>query len=263
MQYKQIQVSSLVNRFTHKDMLFSGVYSIDPYQNCEFGCLYCDSSFDKTIYIKSNAAEIFEKEINNLENGRIIVGSVHDPYQNAEKQYMLTRSLLKIIKEYGFPCHILTKSDLVIRDLDVVSSMDQCYITISLSSLNPNVYNVFEKYVQYPEIRLDIVKKLVENGVQSGIAIIPVIPYLIDDELEDVIVLARKQKAQYILLKHLELKGDQKYCFMEILQKNFPDIVEKFQKLYESSYMPDESYISTLNNIFKKLCRKHNIKNKI
>jgi DNA repair photolyase len=176
---------------------------------------------------------------------------------------MLTRILLKIIKEYGFPCHILTKSDLVIRDLDVISSMDQCYVTISLSSLNPNVYNVFEKNVQHPKIRLDIVKKLVENGAQSGIAIIPAIPYLLDDELEEFIILARKQKAQYIILKHLELKGDQKYCFMEILQKNFPDIVEKFQKLYESSYMPDESYISKLKNTFEKLCRKHNIKIKI
>ena len=136
MQYKQIKVDSILNRITSKDNLFLGDYTIDPYQNCEFGCSYCDSSFDKTIYIKTNASEILNEELKNNKNGRIIVGSVHDPYQNIEKELKITRELLEIIKENGFSCHILTKSDLILRDLDIISNIKDCLVTISIISLN-------------------------------------------------------------------------------------------------------------------------------
>ena len=101
MQYKQIQVDTVINKITNKDKLFKGDYTVDPYQNCEYGCRYCDSSFDKTIYIKNNALEIFEKEITQMQNGTIIIGSVHDPYQKTEEKHKLTRQILKIIKKHG------------------------------------------------------------------------------------------------------------------------------------------------------------------
>ena len=81
MQYKSITCTSIINKIVKKDNLFIGDYSADPYQNCEFGCSYCDSSFDKTIYIKSNALQTFNQEIEKLSKGVIIIGSVHDPYQ--------------------------------------------------------------------------------------------------------------------------------------------------------------------------------------
>ena len=94
MEYKQIHCDSLLKKITKKDTLFNGMYCIDPYQNCEFGCLYCDSSFDKTIYIKSNAAKIIRNQLKNQEKGRIIVGSVHDPYQRIEMDFKLTKKIL-------------------------------------------------------------------------------------------------------------------------------------------------------------------------
>ena len=111
MLYKQIKVDFLLNKITNKDKLFAGNYTIDPYQNCEFGCLYCDSSFDKTIFIKTNAAEILKKELETAKKGTIIVGSVHDPYQRAEEELEITRDLLKTIKKHEFSWHLLTKSD--------------------------------------------------------------------------------------------------------------------------------------------------------
>ena len=83
MDYKLINCDSLLKKITRKDNLFNGKYCIDPYQNCEFGCLYCDSSYDKTIFVKENADDILNNELKKVKKGLIIIGSVHDPYQNA------------------------------------------------------------------------------------------------------------------------------------------------------------------------------------
>ena len=263
MQCKQVRVDFLLNKITHKDVLFGGDYTIDPYQNCEFGCLYCDSSFDKTIFIKINAAEILKKELETAKKGTVIVGSVHDPYQRAEEELEITRDLLKTIQKHGFPCHVLTKSELVLRDIDILSEIDNCIVTISIATLNDSISKIFEKNVPLPKIRLKTIEKLTENGIKSGLAVLPVFPYIIEKELDDIVSSAKNHNAKYLLHKHLELKGDQKPCFINILKEFYPDLVSKYEKLYENSYMPDEVYISKINSLIKESCSSHNIKNRI
>ena len=263
MQYKQIKVSSILNKITTKDKLFAGDYTLDPYQNCEFGCLYCDSSFDKTIYIKTNTVEILKNELKNTNAGRIIIGSVHDPYQNIEKKYKTTRRILEIIKEYDFSCHILTKSDLVLRDLEIISDIKDSLVTISLISLNKTVFSFFEKNVPSPQIRLQTIEKLKDAGIKTGLAVIPILPYVVEEELENIIKSAKKCEAEYLLHKHLELKGDQKTCFLDLLTKFNSDLVKKYEDLYNESYIPKEEYIDGLNKTVEKLCKKYKIKNKI
>jgi len=263
MRYKQIKVDFLLNKITKKDKLFAGDYTTDPYQNCEFGCLYCDSSFDETIYIKINSVEILKKELETAKKGTIIVGSVHDPYQKAEEKLELTRDLLKTIQKHGFSCHVLTKSDLVMRDIDILSEIDNCIVTISTATLNDSISKIFEKNVPLPKIRLKTIEKLTENGIKSGLAALPVFPYIIEKELDTIISSAKNHNAKYLLHKHLELKGDQKPCFINILKEFYPGLVEKYEKLYENSYMPDEVYISKINSLIKESCSSHNIKNRI
>ena len=263
MDYKQINIDFLINKITNKDELFSGDYTIDPYQNCEFGCLYCDSSYDSKIKIKTNSAEVLEKELATVKKGRIIVWSVHDAYQKAEKKYQITRNLLGIIKKNGFSCHILTKSDLVLRDTDILSKIDNCMVTLSLISLNEEISNLFEKNVPSSKIRLETIKKLNDNGIKAGLAIIPVLPYIVENEFETIIKSSKEQNAQYLLHKHLELKGDQKTYYLEILRNNFSDLVEKYEKMYKDSYKPNYEYITKINDSINKLCRINHLKNKI
>ena len=263
MNYKQVKVDFLLNKITTKDTLFGGNYTIDPYQNCEFGCLYCDSSFEKTIYVKTNAAEIFKKELEQTKKGKIIVGSVHDPYQKAEEEFKITRGLLKIIGQYGFSCHILTKSDLVTRDIDILSRIDNCKVTISITSLKNSILKIFEKNVPLPELRLQTVKKLRNKDINAGLAVIPVLPYIVEEEFEEIIKSACNHKAHYLLHKYLELKGDQKTCFINILKEFFPDFVEKYEKLFENNYMPDSKYILKINHIINGLCKNYGLKNRI
>ena len=263
MHYKQVKIDFLLNKIVKKDTLFYGDYTIDPYQKCEFGCLYCDSSFDETIYIKINAAKILKKELENAKRGTIIVGSVHDPYQKAEEKYKITRDLLKIIKQKGFSCHILTKSNLVIRDLDIISNINHCIITISITSLKGIITRIFEKKVPSPKIRLKTIEKLANHDIKTGLALIPIFPYIVENELEEIIKAAKNHKAQYLLHKLLELKGDQKTYFINILKESYPDLINKYEKLYEESYVPNSEYISKINYTIKKLCNKYKLKHKI
>ena len=119
MEYRHARYDSLLNRISDRDLLFVGDYTLDSYQNCEYGCKYCDSALNKTVYVKTNAVELLKKEIEKIAKGTIIVGSVHDPYQKAEKNYGTTRNLLKIIEQHDFPCHILTKSNMIFKDIFV------------------------------------------------------------------------------------------------------------------------------------------------
>ena len=263
MEYKTIQCHSLLNRITRKDTLFHGVYTIDPYQNCEYKCTYCDSSIEDIIYIKINAHQVLEKEIKQIPKGLIIVGSVHDPYQKAEEKYEITRDILKIIKKNNFPCQILTKSKLVLRDIDVLSKIKDCKVTISILGLNKSILNVFEKNVPNTRERLKTVETLSKNGIKTGIAIIPVLPYIIETELEKIIESAFKHKASYIIHKHLELKGDQKIYFMKTLEKYYPHLIHRYEELFKNRIIPKEKYISELKKLVNKYIEKYEISNKI
>ncbi len=263
MQYKQIKVNLLINKITKKDTLFAGNYTIDPYQNCEYGCLYCDSSLDKTIYIKTNAADILRKELKYLDQGIIIVGSVHDPYQKVEEQTKITRALLKIIEENNFACHILTKSNLIIRDIEILSKIKDCIVTLSLTSINNYISKIFEKNVPLPKTRLQTIEKLSKAGIKAGLADIPILPYITDEEVNDIIKSAKDYDAKYFLYKYLELKGNQKLCYFNILKNYYPTLIEKYQKLYHNSYFPDIKYISKIKNNIDKLCNIYGLENKI
>lgn len=264
MNYKTVKQDFLLNKITSKDTLFAGDYTIDPYQNCEFSCLYCDSSFDKTIYIKSNVKEILNKELSKNKKSNIIVGSVHDPYQKAEEKHMLTRDVLKVIQKHGFSCNILTKSDLVLRDLDILSKIKNCVVTISLTSFENDVVNIFEKNVTSPFNRIKVVKKLNKSGVKSGVAIMPVLPFIVDKKnLEEIIKNSKENNAVFVIHKHLELKGDQKNIYFKIIKKFYPEFLNKYEELYNESYMPQQSYINNLDKKIKVLCRKYDIVNKI
>ncbi|MBN2602801.1 MAG: radical SAM protein, partial [Candidatus Thermoplasmatota archaeon] len=254
MDYKEIRVSELITRITKKDTLFCGDFTIDPYQYCEFSCNYCDSSFSDSIKIKTNAAEILRNELENLEMGRIIVGSVHDPYQDAEKKYQLARKLLSVILEFDFPCHILTKSPLVLRDLDILKDLKDCIVTISVCSLKESVYSIFEPNVSLPLQRLNVIKTLSENGIVSGLAIIPVLPYFVDDELEKIIKCARNYNALYVLSRSLELKGDQRDVFLKLIDKINSNLLSKYQKLYWENYLPDHNYTLKIKNKIDEIC---------
>ena len=263
MEYKYARYDSLLNKISNKDLLFNGNYTIDPYQNCEFGCKYCDSALNNTVYIKTNAAMLLKKEIKKIEKGTIVIGSVHDPYQKTEKKHETTRSLLKIIRQYDFPCHILTKSNMILRDIDILTRMNTCLVTISMTTFDETALNFFEKKLPPPKKRMQTMKILGENGIKTGLAIMPILPFIVDNELEKIVRTASEHNADYVLHKHLELKGDQKTIFMKTLKKFKPDLIDTYKKLYCDNYIPNKTYRINIKNTIKKLCKDYKIKERI
>lgn len=264
MKYKTINTNSLLKKITRTDDLFKGEYTVDPYQNCEIACAYCDSSFEKKIFIKNNSIEILDEELKKIENnGRIIIGSVHDPYQPIEKDIGLTRRILEKIQEYGFSCHILTKSDLIYRDLDLIKNMDDCMITISISSLNEKIINIFEKNAVNPSVRLKTLEKISKTDIFCGLAIIPFFPYIMDDELESIINTVSEIESNYVLLKALELRGDLKKCVFEKIKIYFPDYYSSYNTLYEDSFLAKKVYLNRLYKKFNLLCKNYGLNSEI
>ncbi|MCX6666043.1 MAG: radical SAM protein [Euryarchaeota archaeon] len=261
MNYRFITCSTFVNTITRNDALFHGKYTVDPYQQCAFGCSYCDSSTQDTVTITSNAVEQFRQEIPHLKKGTIIIGSVHDPYQPAEETYTITRGLLAVIKEYDFPCHILTKSPLILRDFDLLSTMNDCHVTISLVSLSNTTAHIFENNVPSPIDRLHTVQMLSEKGIHVGVALIPVLPYVVDDELENIVRSAAACKAQYVIHKFLDLNGDQKQRFLDILSSNYPQLLQPYTMLYHEDIVPKKTYQSEINQRISKYCKKYHLAN--
>jgi len=144
-----------------------------------------------------------------------------------------------------------------------LSKINKCIVTVSITTLNENISNIFEKNVPLPKERLQIVEKLSENEIRSGIAIMPILPFIVEEELEDIVEVASKYKADYILYKHLELKGDQKTVFLKTLEKFNSNLINRYKELYKDSYMPSKTYILNLKDILDKLCKKYKVKNRI
>lgn len=263
MQIRTVKVDRILNKIARKDDLFCGDYTADPYQNCDFGCIYCDSSYNNEVFVKINAAEILDKELEDIPKGRIIVGSVHDPYQKIEEQYKLTRKILRVIQKHDFACHILTKSDLVLRDIDLLKKMKDAIVTISITSADETVSKIFERNVSSPANRMNIVEKLKKSNIKAGVAVMPAIPFIIEDQIEKIVQESKEHNADYLIFKHLELKGDQKSVFFEVINEYFPTFYEKFVELYKDSFFPSGEYISHVGKKIKEISLRKGIENTI
>jgi DNA repair photolyase len=256
---KEINVQNLVKKITKEDTLFHGTYTLDPYQNCTFGCIYCDSILDNTLYVKFNASEILKKELPHLPNKRIIIGSVHDPYQPVEQTYRLTHRILKILKKTNHSIHILTKSTSIIRDLTIIKELTDPIVTFTVLSLDEKIWKTIEPKTPSPQERLKTMQILANNNITTGISIIPILPYINTGMLLDLIVAAKQHKASYILHKPLFLQGEQKIYFMRCIKKSLPEVYQKYQKLYYERRYPPTDYIDKISDRINAFCSQNQL----
>ena len=176
---KEITVKSILNKHRKRDSWFLDDYSVNPYERCAFNCIYCyirgskyGENMQKTLSVKINACQLLEKELQRrarkAEHGFIIFSSSTEAWQPIDEKYKLTRRLLQIVKHYKFPVHALTKSKLILRDLDVLKEIDETailpsdlktklshkvIITFSLSTLDEKTSKIFEP-VSYTHLTL-------------------------------------------------------------------------------------------------------------
>jgi len=276
-----IKSKTILTKYKYRDNWFWCRYSINPYRGCQFACNYCDAitekylvhekaeDFSRIIYVKTDAPELLKKEVKKAKRDVVALSGVTDPYQPAERKYGLTRRILEILRDEGFPVLIGTKSDLVLRDVDILSEISKkswCAVFTTIVTFNEKLLSLLEPFAPSPERRLEAVKKLNEAGVQAGVDFTPIIPYILDDDenIEEVIKRAADAGAKYILPgAGMTLRSNQKVRFLELLEENWPELIEKYERLYLASGNPAGEYAVGINRKTFEFCRKFNISNYI
>jgi DNA repair photolyase len=228
--------------------------SINPYRGCEHGCVYCYArpthcylghsaglDFETRLYAKTNAARLLEAELARpgYEPRTIAIGAVTDPYQPIERRYRITRELLEVMEQTGHPVGIVTKSALVVRDLDVLSRLAArglVKVALSVTTLDPRLARAMEPRATTPPKRLAAIRALSEAGVPVQVMVAPVIPGLTDHEIEAILEAAREAGARgagYVLLRlPLEIKD----LFREWLATERPDRARRVIHLLQSMH---------------------------
>jgi len=215
--------------------------SINPYRGCEHGCVYCFArpthaylglspglDFESKLFMKPNAPELLERELSapSYVPKIIAIGTNTDPYQPIERRYKIMRRILEVLDSAGHPVGIVTKSALVLRDLDILARMAErnlVKVALSVTTLDPQLARTMEPRAATPPRRLDTLRQLVKAGVPATVMVAPVIPALNDDEIErilEAVAAAGVRHAGYVLLRlPLEVRD----LFREWLMTNFPD----------------------------------------
>ena len=215
--------------------------SINPYRGCEHGCVYCFArpthaylglspglDFESKLFAKHDAAELLEKELANegYEPRMIAIGTNTDPYQPIERDLKIMRNILEVLDRVSHPVGIVTKSALVVRDLDILTRMAQrnlVKVGISVTTMDAKLARTMEPRASTPTKRLEALKALTEAGVPTKVMVSPIIPALNDAEMERILDAAAHigvQEASYILLRlPLEVRD----LFREWLIANYPD----------------------------------------
>ena len=228
--------------------------SINPYRGCEHGCFYCFArpthaymglspglDFESKLFAKQGAPALLEKELASARYSPapIAFGTNTDPYQPIERKYRITRALFETLREARHPISIVTKSNLILRDLDILSDMAQdglVKVFVSVTTLDRALARKMEPRAPTPEKRLEAIERLNEAGVPTGVMVAPVIPAINDSEIETILTRAHAAGAReggYVVLRlPLEIRD----MFREWLQVNYPDRFARAISLIQSMH---------------------------
>ncbi|MDF2538907.1 MAG: Radical domain protein [Herbinix sp.] len=257
------------------DSWFGTDYNMNIYKGCCHGCIYCDSRSDcyqiddfDTVRSKEHAIEIIREELRKkAKTGVIGTGSMSDPYNPFEKHYEYTRQALGLLDRNHFGVSIATKSDLIVRDIDILTRIKEhspviCKITVT--SCNDDISQKIEPAVCVSSKRLAAVKKLTDAGIFTGILMMPILPLITDDphNILEIISFAKESGARFIYpFFGLSLRNGQREYYYQKLDQLFPDqkLKQFYSNTYGLSYQCNSLRAKELWELFTKECDRHGI----
>ncbi len=255
--------------------ILSAHNGMNIYRGCTHGCIYCDSRSKcynmehdfEDIEVKSNAPELLEAALRKKRRKCMIgTGSMCDPYMHIELELNYTRKCLEIIERYGFGLSILTKSNRILRDLELLKSINRkskCVVQMTLTTYDESLCKIIEPAVCTTRERFEVLKIMQENGIPTVVWLGPILPFINDteDNLRGVLDYCIKSKVYGIICFGIGLTlrdGDREYFYAK-LDKHFPGLKQQYHRKYGYSYEVTSDNNGKLMDILHGECRKHGI----
>ncbi len=264
-----------------------GFWSLNPYVGCEFGCAYCYArdthryvmeragqaatdmpawlDFERRILVKSEVAAVLARTLNpaRLERHTLVIGTATDPYQPAERRFRLTRRVLETLLGWrGLSIGLITKSPLIVRDLDVLQRLAERHdvsVNISLATLDARLARRLEPRTPVPRARLRALQRLTAAGIHTGLFIAPILPCLTDGRaaLSALIAAAKEAGARYVFGSALRLGPAARRRFLPFLAAEFPELAERYERHYARRQSAGWNYQAALMSRLQDLERRH------
>jgi DNA repair photolyase len=275
LEFQEYRARKMVNVHRHVDgPWFWDKYSANPYVGCRSGCEFCylrggrylgrrdPDSFDSLIQVKTNAVELLRKELARLP---LEVISCGDWQQPAETRYRLSRGMLEVVNELGFPLFVVERSPLLTRDMDLLAEINRkawVGVVLSISSLDPILKRAFEPRSPGVGLRLKAMRQLADAGILVGTSLMPVLPFAGDDQahLEDVVSATIDHGGSFVLAGGLTMSGVQTGRTLEALRRFAPHLEAQWRDLYgwdmgaQPNYSPPRAYAARLGLLIRELC---------
>ena len=268
-----IPAKTIISRYADHNAWFGNNYNINIYKGCCHGCIYCDSrsecyridNFD-VVRAKKDALALINKELKSKKRTGVIgTGAMSDPYNPFEKKYSLTRGALELINIYGFGASIATKSDLITRDIDILKKIKDhspVIAKITITTCDDELCKKIEPHVAIPSKRFSAIKELSDNGIFAGILLMPVLPFLEDNEenISGIVNLAHKNGAKFIYPAFgVTLRQNQRDWYYKKLDDNFPGIKQKYIQQFGNNYECRSPKAKVLWQLFQRECDRFGI----
>lgn len=280
---KETEAKSILLKHKKIDSWFISHYGMNLYRGCVHNCVYCDGrsegyyvdgEFGADVTVKVNAIEILRRELDPSRKRSpfkrsfiMLGGGVGDSYQPVENKYQLTRRALQLMQEYNHPVHILTKSTLVKRDVDILKEINKksrAVVSFSFSSVDDKISAIFEPGVPPPRERLEALAFFKNEGIVCGMFLLPVIPFVTDKQelMEETVRKATELGLDFIIFGAMTLKeGRQKEYFLNVLEKHYPGLTMEYQNIYKGGKWGESAleYNNWVNLLFNSIAKKYKI----
>ena len=252
-----------------------GYYGMNIYRGCTHGCIYCDSRSAcyqfmhpfEDIEVKRNAPQLLEEALRSKRQKCMIgTGSMSDPYMHCEAQLQLTKTCLEIIHRYGFGAAVQTKSDLILRDADLleqISRSAKCVVQITLTTYDDILCSIVEPNVCNTKRRIEILREMQKRGIPTVVWMTPILPFINDTEENIIAILeaCRETGVKGIICPDMGLtlrQGDREYYY-DALNRHFPGMKDRYIRRYGNAYIVPSPNAEHLMRIFRSFCAQHGI----
>jgi DNA repair photolyase len=275
---KEIEAKVLLAHIKQPDTFFGLRYNMNLYRGCQHRCIYCDSrsecyqieDFDGEVLIKVNAIELLRDELSHKRTkGLIALGSMNDCYMPLEREVRLTHRAMEVIAEFGFPVHVLTKSDLALRDIAIfreIHRRSRAVVSFTITTADDDLAKKLEPGAPPSSARFAALRAFAEAGVETGVMLMPVLPFIEDTEENITAIVERAAEAgasHVVPWFGMSMRDRQRAHFYAQLDRLFPGLREKYERAYGDRYGCDAPNARRLHAHFETLRARYGLENHV